>query len=80
MQILADVSPSDVFEPCPPDPKRVPCPPCPEDKNGFITKDELTGVLSSLGCSVTSEDVDTMLKEATTSRLGGRSRSSVEGA
>ena len=39
-----------------------------QDKNGFITKDELAAVLTHLGCKATSEDVETMLKEA---RSGG---------
>jgi len=35
-----------------------------KDGNGFITKDELADVLSSLGCPTKSEDLDVMLKEA----------------
>ena len=35
-----------------------------KDKNGFITKDELSVVLTSLGCSTKPEDLEAMLKEA----------------
>lgn len=35
-----------------------------KDKNGVITKDELSVVLTSLGCSTKPEDLEVMLKEA----------------